>query len=185
MKPGDKPSDTSRDPHWYKDAVIYQLHVRTFYDSEWDGVGDFRGLTSKLDYLQALGVDCLWLLPTVPSPFRDDGYDIADYCSIHPMYGSMNDCKEFLEVAQACGLKVLTELVLNHTSDTHPWCQGARSSLDNPRRDWDVWSDTDDRSSRARIIVLDTESSNWAWEPISKQYFWLVQAPAALGAQSA
>jgi maltose alpha-D-glucosyltransferase/alpha-amylase len=167
-----KPAGKSGDPHWYKDAVIYQLHVKTFYDSDGDGVGDFRGLTSKLDYLQALGVDCLWLLPTFPSPFRDDGYDIADYYSIHPMYGSMDDFKEFLEAAHARGLKVLTELVLNHTSDKHPWFQEARSSLDNPRRDWYVWSDTDDRYSQARIIFLDTESSNWAWDPISKQYYW-------------
>jgi len=168
VKPQGKPSD----PHWYKDAVIYQLHVKTFYDSDGDGVGDFRGLTSKLDYLQALGVDCLWLLPTFPSPFRDDGYDIADYYSIHPMYGSMDDFKEFIEAAHARGLKVLTELVLNHTSDKHPWFQEARSSLDNPRRNWYVWSDTDDRYSHARIIFLDTESSNWAWDPISKQYYW-------------
>jgi maltose alpha-D-glucosyltransferase/alpha-amylase len=160
------------DPLWYKDAVIYQLHVKTFFDSDGDGVGDFKGLTSKLDYLEALGVNTLWLLPTFPSPFRDDGYDISDYYSIHPMYGSMDDFKAFLAAAHARGLRVVTELVLNHTSDKHPWFQEARSSRDNPRRDWYVWSDTDDKYRGVRIIFLDTETSNWAWDPISKQYYW-------------
>ena len=163
---------TAIDPHWYKDAVFYQLHVKTFCDSDADGVGDFKGLTSKLDYLSTLGVDCLWLLPTFPSPFRDDGYDIADYYSIHPMYGSLQDFRDFLDAAHACGLKVITELVLNHTSDKHPWFQEARSSADNPRRDWYVWSDTDDRYRDVRIIFLDTEASNWAWDPVSKAYYW-------------
>jgi len=163
---------TAGDPHWYKDAVIYQLHVKTFFDSDGDGVGDFRGLTSKLDYLESLGVNCLWLLPTFPSPFRDDGYDIADYYSIHPMYGTMDDFKAFLAAAHERRLRVVTELVLNHTSDKHPWFQEARSSRDNPRRDWYVWSDTDDKYAGVRIIFLDTESSNWAWDPISKQYYW-------------
>ena len=160
------------DPLWYKDAVIYQLHVKTFFDSDGDGVGDFKGLTSKLDYLEALGVNTLWLLPTFPSPFRDDGYDIADYYSIHPMYGTLDDFKAFLAAAHARGLRVVTELVLNHTSDRHPWFQEARSSRDNPRRDWYVWSDTDDRYRGVRIIFLDTETSNWAWDPTSKQYYW-------------
>jgi maltose alpha-D-glucosyltransferase/alpha-amylase len=160
------------DTRWYKDAVIYQLHVKTFYDSDGDGVGDFRGLTSKLDYLQSLGVDCLWLLPTFPSPFRDDGYDIADYYSIHPMYGTLEDFTTFLAAAHDRGLRVITELVLNHTSDKHPWFQEARSSRDNPRRDWYVWSDTDDKYQGVRIIFLDTETSNWAWDPVSKQYYW-------------
>ncbi|HWN84617.1 MAG TPA: maltose alpha-D-glucosyltransferase [Vicinamibacterales bacterium] len=160
------------DPLWYKDAVIYQLHVKTFFDSDGDGVGDFKGLTSKLDYLEALGVNTLWLLPTFPSPFRDDGYDIADYYSIHPMYGTMDDFTVFLAAAHQRGLRVVTELVLNHTSDKHPWFQEARSSRDSPRRDWYVWSDTDDRYRGVRIIFLDTETSNWAWDPISKQYYW-------------
>jgi maltose alpha-D-glucosyltransferase/alpha-amylase len=160
------------DTQWYKDAVFYQLHVKTFCDSDADGIGDFKGLTSKLDYLQSLGVDCLWLLPTFPSPFRDDGYDIADYCSIHPAYGSLQDFREFLEAAHARGLRVVTELVLNHTSDKHPWFQEARSSPDNPSRNWYVWSDVDDRYRDARIIFLDTESSNWAWDPVSKAYYW-------------
>ena len=159
-------------PLWYRDAVFYQLHVKTFCDSDGDGVGDFRGLTSRLDYLAALGVDCLWLLPTFPSPFRDDGYDIADYYSIHPGYGTLDDFKLFLEAAHARGLKVITELVTNHTSDRHPWFQEARSSTDNPRRDWYVWSDSDEKYKDVRIIFLDTEASNWAWDPISKAYYW-------------
>jgi maltose alpha-D-glucosyltransferase/alpha-amylase len=160
------------DPLWYKDAVIYQLHVKSFCDSNADGVGDFNGLTSKLDYLQALGVDCLWLLPMYPSPFRDDGYDIADYRSIHPAYGTLDDFRRFLEAAHARGLRVITELVLNHTSDQHAWFKEARSSVDNPRRDWYVWSDTDERYSGVRIIFIDTERSNWAWDPVSKAYYW-------------
>jgi maltose alpha-D-glucosyltransferase/alpha-amylase len=157
---------------WHKDAVIYQLHVKSFCDSNGDGVGDFRGLTSRLDYLQELGVDCLWLLPMYPSPFRDDGYDIADYYSIHPSYGTLDDFSEFLDAAHRRRLRVITELVLNHTSDQHPWFKEARSSRDSPRRDWYVWSDTDARYAGARIIFIDTEQSNWAWDPISKQYYW-------------
>jgi len=160
------------DPLWYKDAVIYQLHVKSFCDSNEDGVGDFRGLTSKLDYLEELGVDCLWLLPMYPSPFRDDGYDIADYYSIHPGYGTLDDFREFLTEAHARGLRVITEHVLNHTSDQHGWFKEARSSRDHPRRDWYVWSDTDDRYFGVRIIFLDTEQSNWAWDPVSKAYYW-------------
>jgi maltose alpha-D-glucosyltransferase/alpha-amylase len=160
------------DPLWYKDAVIYELHVKSFCDSNDDGVGDFNGLTSRLDYLQALGVDCLWLLPMYPSPFRDDGYDIADYCSIHPAYGTLDDFRRFLDAAHARGLRVITELVLNHTSDQHAWFKEARSSLDNPRRHWYVWSDTDDRYDEVRIIFVDTERSNWAWDPVSKSYYW-------------
>ena len=165
-------ADSPADPVWYKDAIIYQLHVKSFADSNGDGVGDFRGLTGRLDYLRDLGVDCLWLLPMYPSPFRDDGYDIADYCSIHPSYGTLEDFREFLGEAHARGLRVITELVLNHTSDQHAWFQEARSSRDNPRRDWYVWSDTDDRYAGVRIIFLDTERSNWAWDPESKQYYW-------------
>jgi maltose alpha-D-glucosyltransferase / alpha-amylase len=157
---------------WYKDAVIYQLHVKSFHDSNEDGIGDFAGLTGKLDYIQQLGVDCLWLLPMYPSPFRDDGYDIADYSRIHPDYGTLEDFRAFLEAAHARGLRVITELVLNHTSDQHEWFQDARSARDHPKRDWYVWSDTDDRYPGARIIFLDTERSNWAWDPLSKAYYW-------------
>jgi maltose alpha-D-glucosyltransferase / alpha-amylase len=162
----------SRDPLWYKDAVFYQLHVKSFFDSNADGMGDFVGLTSKLDYLEALGVDCLWLQPMFPSPFRDDGYDISDYTNIHPNYGSLQDFQTFLQRAHERGLRVIIELVLNHTSDQHPWFVEARSSQDNPRRDWYVWSDTDDRYRGVRIIFLDTERSNWAWDPVSKAYYW-------------
>src|SRR5678815_3023462 len=160
------------DPLWYKDAVIYQLHVKTFADGNGDGVGDFKGLTGKLSYLRDLGVDCLWLLPMYPSPFRDDGYDIADYCSIHPSYGTLDDFVEFLDAAHAHRLRVVTELVLNHTSDQHTWFKEARRSRDDPRRDWYVWSDTDDRYAGVRIIFVDTERSNWAWDADSKQYYW-------------
>lgn len=157
---------------WYKDAVIYQLHVRTFCDSNGDGIGDFRGLTGKLDYLQELGVSALWLLPFYPSPLRDDGYDIADYTAVHPSYGTLDDFKTFLQAAHDRRIRVITEMVVNHTSDQHPWFQEARSSRDNPKRDWYVWSDTDTRYQGARIIFIDTEMSNWAWDPVSKSYYW-------------
>jgi maltose alpha-D-glucosyltransferase/alpha-amylase len=157
---------------WYKKAVFYELHVKAYGDSNADGIGDFRGLLTKLDYLHDLGIDCIWLLPMYPSPFRDDGYDISDYYNIHSGYGTLDDFRAFLEAAHARGLRVITELVLNHTSDQHPWFQEARSSRDNSRRDWYVWSDTDDRYRKARIIFLDTERSNWAWDPISKSYYW-------------
>ena len=162
----------SDDPLWYKDAVFYQLHVKSFADSNADGIGDFPGLTSKLDHLASLGVDCLWLQPMYPSPFKDDGYDISDYTSIHPSYGTHQDFEHFLNQAHARGLRVIIELVLNHTSDQHAWFQEARSSTDNPRRDWYVWSETDDRYRGVRIIFIDTELSNWAWDPVSKAYYW-------------
>jgi maltose alpha-D-glucosyltransferase / alpha-amylase len=157
---------------WYKDAVIYQLHVRTFCDSDGNGSGDFRGLTNKLDYLKELGVNALWLLPFYPSPLRDDGYDIADYTSVNPSYGTIDDFKTFLNEAHSRGIRVITEVVVNHTSDQHPWFQEARSSRDNPKRDWYVWSDTDTRYQGVRIIFVDTEMSNWSWDPISKSYYW-------------
>ena len=163
---------TRNDPLWYKDAVFYQLHVKSFADSNGDGIGDFVGLTSKLDHLASLGVDCLWLQPMYPSPFKDDGYDISDYTSVHPSYGTLQEFEAFLHQAHARGLRVIIELVLNHTSDQHAWFVEARSSTDNPRRDWYVWSDTDDRYRGVRIIFLDTELSNWAWDPVSKAYYW-------------
>jgi maltose alpha-D-glucosyltransferase/alpha-amylase len=159
-------------PLWYKEAVIYELHVKSFSDSNGDGIGDFQGLTGKLDYLRELGVDCLWLLPMYPSPFRDDGYDIADYYGIHPSYGTLDDFRGFLDAAHRRGLRVITELVLNHTSDQHQWFKEARSARDHPRRNWYVWNDTDDRYPEVRIIFLDTEQSNWAWDPVSKAYYW-------------
>jgi maltose alpha-D-glucosyltransferase / alpha-amylase len=157
---------------WYKDAVIYQVHVRAFQDSNGDGIGDFRGLEQRLDYLQDLGINAIWLMPFFPSPLRDDGYDIGDYTSVHPSYGTLKDFKAFLDAAHKRDIRVIVELVLNHTSDQHPWFQESRSSTDNPRRNWYVWSDTDTRYRGVRIIFLDTEMSNWAWDPISKSYYW-------------
>ncbi len=161
-----------QDGLWYKDAIIYQVHVRTFRDSNGDGIGDFGGLAEKLDYLQELGINALWLMPFFPSPLRDDGYDISDYRSVHPSYGTLEDFKNFLGAAHERGIRVIVEMVLNHTSDQHPWFQESRSSLDNPRRDWYVWSDTDTRYRSARIIFLDSETSNWARDPVSKSYYW-------------
>ncbi|MEN9306366.1 MAG: hypothetical protein RL173_298 [Fibrobacterota bacterium] len=160
-------------PDWYKDAVIYELHVRAFFDGDGDGIGDFRGLLSKLQHLKSLGVTCIWLLPFYPSPLRDDGYDIADYTSIHPSYGTMADFRRFLKAAHELGMKVITELVINHTSDQHPWFQKARSSpKGSAARNWYVWSDSPDRWSEARIIFTDTENSNWAWDAQAGQYYW-------------
>ena len=157
---------------WYKHAIIYQVHVRTFFDANGDGVGDFAGLAQRLDYLEELGVNAIWLMPFFPSPLRDDGYDISDYRSVHPGYGTLGDFKSFLSIAHERGLRVIIEMVLNHTSDQHPWFQESRSSLDNPKRDWYVWSDTDSKYRGTRIIFLDTEMSNWSWDPISKSYYW-------------
>lgn len=160
-------------PHWYKDAVIYELHVRAFCDSNGDGIGDFRGLLSKLPYFGELGVNTLWLLPFYPSPLRDDGYDIADYYDVHPSYGTLTDFREFLAAAHAHGLRVITELVLNHTSDQHRWFQTARRAAPGtPERDFYVWSDDPRRYAEARIIFQDFETSNWAWDPVAKQYYW-------------
>ena len=162
-----------QDPQWYKDAVIYELRVRSFMDSNGDGVGDFPGLTSRLDYLQDLGVNALWLLPICPSPGRDDGYDISDYTDVHPDVGTLDDFRHFVEEAHRRGLRVITELVLNHTSDQHPWFQRARRApKGSPERDFYVWSDTPDRYSDARIIFKDFEPSNWSWDPIARQYYW-------------
>lgn len=164
---------TSVDPLWYKDAVIYEVPVKSFCDGNGDGIGDFQGLYEKLDYLQSLGVTCLWLLPFFPSPLRDDGYDIADYFSVHPSYGTLADFKRFLDAAHARGLRVIVELVLNHTSDQHPWFQRARSSpAGSPERNFYVWNDTDDRHKEARIIFVDSERSNWTWDEVAKAYYW-------------
>src|SRR5665213_4583966 len=146
------------DPLWYKDAIIYQAHVKSFFDSNNDGVGVCQGIAQKLDYLQGLGITCLWLLPFYPSPLRDDGYDIADYKNVHPSYGQMADFKIFVREAHRRGLRVITELVINHTSDQHPWFQRARTAKPNSQwRDWYVWSDTDQKFLDTRIIFLDTE----------------------------
>ncbi len=161
------------DPLWFKDAVIYELRVRSYMDKSGDGIGDFAGLTDKLDYLQDLGVTALWLLPINPSPGRDDGYDISDYTDIHPDVGTVQEFKTFLDEAHRRGLRVITELVLNHTSDQHPWFQRARRApKGSPERDFYVWSDTPDRYKEARIIFKDFEPSNWSWDPVARQYFW-------------
>jgi len=161
------------DPHWYRDAVIYQLHVKSFFDANDDGVGDFPGLLQKLDYIAELGVDTLWLLPFYPSPRKDDGYDIAEYRGVHTDYGSLADVRRFVREAHARGLRVITELVINHTSDQHPWFQRARlAPPGSSHRDYYVWSDTDQRYPDTRIIFIDTEKSNWTWDPVAKAYFW-------------
>ena len=168
-----KQPGSAADPLWYKDAIIYELHVKAFMDSNNDGIGDFQGLLSKLDYVQDLGVTCLWLLPFFPSPLRDDGYDISDYLSVHPNYGTMQDFREFLIQAHNRGLQVMIELVINHTSDQHPWFQRARlAPKGSPERDFYVWSDTDQKYTGARIIFTDTEKSNWTWDPEAQQYYW-------------
>jgi maltose alpha-D-glucosyltransferase/alpha-amylase len=158
---------------WYKDAIIYQVHVKSFFDSNNDGVGDFRGLLEKLDYIVELGVTAIWLLPFYPSPRRDDGYDIADYRAVHPEYGVLGDLRRFISEAHARGLQVITELVINHTSDQHPWFQKARESKPgSAARNFYVWSDTDQKYDGTRIIFLDTEKSNWTWDPVAGAYFW-------------
>ncbi|NTU68407.1 MAG: maltose alpha-D-glucosyltransferase [Chlorobiaceae bacterium] len=158
---------------WYKDAIIYELHVKTFCDSNNDGIGDFQGLKSKLGYLESLGVTAIWILPFYPSPLRDDGYDIADYMSVNPDYGTIDDFREFLEEAHRRGLKVITELVVNHTSDQHEWFKAARKApAGSPERDYYVWSDDPDKYSETRIIFQDFEASNWTWDPVAGQYYW-------------
>ena len=165
--------DSTADPLWYKDAIIYQLHVRAYCDSNGDGIGDFPGLTGKLDYLKDLGIDTLWLLPFYPSPLRDDGYDISNYHDIHPDYGTLSDFKFFLEEAHKRHLRVITELVINHTSNQHPWFQAARKALPGSvAREFYVWSDTVKRYENTRIIFTDSEKSNWAWDEEAKAYYW-------------
>ncbi len=158
-------------PRWYKTDVFYELYVRSFYDSNADGFGDFKGMTEKLDYLEWLGVDCIWLLPFYQSPLRDGGYDISDFYAILPEYGNLNDFMEFLDATHARGMRVIADMIMNHTSDQHPWFQEARDP-DSEIRDWYVWSDTPDRYPDARIIFLDTEKSNWAWDEEAGAYYW-------------
>src|SRR4051812_39269879 len=169
-----QPSDASeKDRFWYKNAIIYEVHVRAFADSNADGIGDFRGLTQRLDYLHDLGVTAIWLLPFYPSPLKDDGYDIADYYSINPLYGSLKDFKQFLNEAHHRGLRVITELVVNHTSDQHPWFQQSRRARKGSAwRDFYVWTDNPEKYREARIIFRDFEPSNWSWDPIAHSYYW-------------
>jgi maltose alpha-D-glucosyltransferase/alpha-amylase len=174
--------DTTDDPLWYKDAIIYELHVKTFCDSDGDGIGDFRGLTDKLDFLKELGITAIWLLPFYPSPMRDDGYDIADYFDVNPTFGTLEDFRAFLNAAHERGLRVITELVINHTSDQNPWFQKSRravAGITDPGynnnlayKDFYVWSDTPEKYKDARIIFKDFETSNWAWDPLAKAYYW-------------
>src|ERR671918_201669 len=195
---GQGDTNTSGDPLWFKDAIIYELHVKTFCDSDGDGMGDFRGLMEKLDYLQELGVTAIWLLPFYPSPMRDDGYDIADYFDVNPNFGTLDDFRAFLDAAHERNLRVITELVINHTSDQNPWFQKSRRAIaaagigdvrragstpgpavgtrghndDLAYRDFYVWSDTPEKYKDARIIFKDFETSNWAWDPVAKAYYW-------------
>jgi len=159
-------------PLWYKDAIFYELYVRAFRDSDGDGHGDLRGVIEKLDYLQDLGINCIWLLPIFPSPLLDDGYDISDFRSIHPDFGTLQDFKELISQAHKRNIRLITDLVLNHTSSAHPWFQEARKSRQSKYRDYYVWSDTDEKYPGARIIFLDTETSNWAWDEQAGQYYW-------------
>ena len=164
---------STSDPQWYKDAIVYELHVKAFFDSNNDGIGDFGGLLEKLDYLQDLGVTCLWLLPFFPSPLKDDGYDVSDYRNIHPSYGTLDQFKQLVHAAHERHIRVVSELVLNHTSDQHAWFQRARSAPPgSPHRNFYVWSDTDRKYLDARIIFLDTEQSNWAWDTQAQAYYW-------------
>jgi maltose alpha-D-glucosyltransferase/alpha-amylase len=158
---------------WYQDAIIYELHVKTFQDGNGDGIGDFTGLISRLDYLERLGVTCVWLLPFYESPLLDDGYDIAHYERVHPQYGTLQDVRRFIDAAHDRGIRVITELVINHTSDRHPWFQAARHApAGSDKRDFYVWSDTDQRYAGARIIFGDVERSNWTWDPVAGAYYW-------------
>jgi len=166
------PFGPPRDPEWYKRAVFYEVLVRGFQDSTDDGNGDLRGLISRLDYLEWLGIDCIWLLPIYASPLRDGGYDISDYMSVLPDYGNIGDFVALVDEAHKRGIRVIADLVMNHTSDQHPWFQASRSAPDGPYGDFYVWSDTDDRFSGARVIFVDTETSNWAFDPVRGQYYW-------------
>jgi len=160
-------------PYWYRDAIIYQVHIKAFADSDADGIGDFRGLIGKLEYLQQLGITAIWLLPFYPSPQRDDGYDISDYYNVNPSYNTLREFKQLLRAAHSRGIRVITELVLNHTSDQHPWFQRARlAKPGSVHRDFYVWSDTPEKYREARIIFQDFEISNWNYDPLAKAYYW-------------
>jgi maltose alpha-D-glucosyltransferase / alpha-amylase len=175
-EPAPSPAQTQQwfeaEPLWFKHAVFYEIHIRGFFDSNGDGSGDFRGLTEKLDYLQWLGIDCIWLLPFYQSPLRDGGYDISDFRAVHPDYGTVDDVKMLIDAAHARQIRVIADLVMNHTSIDHQWFQESRSSPDSPKHNWYVWSDTDDRYPEARIIFTDTETSNWTWDPVAGAYYW-------------
>jgi maltose alpha-D-glucosyltransferase / alpha-amylase len=160
------------EPLWFKRAIFYEIHIRGFYDANGDGSGDFRGLIEKLEYLQWLGIDCIWLLPFYESPLRDGGYDISDFTKVHPDYGTVDDVQDLIDAAHARRIRVIADLVMNHTSNEHSWFQESRSSADSLKRDWYVWSDTNDRYRDARIIFTDTETSNWTYDPVAGAYYW-------------
>ena len=160
------------DKLWYQEVVFFELNIRACCDSDGDGNGDFQGAITKLDYICSLGVNCIWVQPMYPSPLKDDGYDVADYCGIHPDFGTIEDFKAFLDAAHARGLRVVTDLVMNHCSEEHPWFQAARADRNSPYRDYFVWSDTPEKYTEARIIFLDVESSNWSYDEVAGQYFW-------------
>ena len=164
--------EESRDPSWFKRAVFYEVLIRGFHDSSGDGTGDIQGLTEKLDYLQWLGVDCIWLLPIYESPLRDGGYDISDFMKVLPEFGDLGDFVHLVDEAHKRGMRIIADLVMNHSSDQHPWFQASRSDPDGPYGDYYVWSDTDELYEEARIIFVDTETSNWTWDPVRKQYYW-------------
>ena len=166
------PLESATAGQWYKDAVFYEVSVRGFYDSNGDGIGDLRGLIEKLDYLRELGVDCLWLLPIFASPLKDDGYDVSDFCEIHPALGTVQDFEDLTRAAHERGIRIIADLVLNHTSDRHPWFQEARRDPQSPKRDYYVWSDTDQKYNGVRIIFKDSEVSNWSWDVAARQYYW-------------
>jgi len=173
IRPRGAQSRAAEDASWYRDAIIYQTHVRAFFDSDGDGVGDFPGLLARLDYLAELGVTALWLLPFFPSPLKDDGYDVAEYCDVNPAYGTLADFEAVVEAAHARGIRVIIELVVNHTSDQHPWFQRARRApKGSPERDFYVWSETGHEYEEARIIFIDSEVSNWTWDPVARAYYW-------------
>ena len=164
--------EESTDPLWFKRAVFYEVLIRGFKDDTGDGTGDIKGLTSKLDYLKWLGVDCVWLLPIYESPLRDGGYDISDYMKVLPEFGDLGDFIELVDAAHERGMRIIADLVMNHSSDQHPWFQASRSDPEGPYGDWYVWSDTDDKYTEARIIFVDTEKSNWTWDPVREQFYW-------------
>lgn len=163
----------TKNVQWYKEAIIYQLHVKSFFDANNDGIGDFPGLISKLSYIAELGINTIWLLPFYPSPHRDDGYDIAEYTAVHPDYGTLDDAKRLIEEAHRLKIRVITELVINHTSDQHAWFERARRAPPgSPERDFYVWSDTDQKYAGTRVIFCDTQRSNWTWDPEANAYYW-------------
>lgn len=164
--------ETPNEPHWYKNAVFYEVLIRGFYDSTGDGTGDIKGLTEKLDYLVWLGIDCIWLLPIYESPLRDGGYDISDFMKILPEFGDLGDFVELVDEAHKRGIRVIADLVMNHTSDQHPWFKASQEDPDGPFGDFYVWSDSNTGYADARIIFVDTETSNWTWDPVREQYYW-------------